>query len=49
VPVRSFALPQRFLDVGKRPDVLASVGLSAQAVARDIVEAVARLDPSLAR
>jgi len=49
VPVRSFALPQRFLDVGKRADVLASVGLSAQAVARDIVEAVARLDPSLAR
>jgi len=48
-PVRSFALPQRFLDVGKRPQVLASVGLTAQDVARDIVEAVARLDPTLVR
>ena len=49
VPVRSFALPQRFLEVGKRPDVLAAAGLSAQDVARDIVEAVARLDPTLVR
>ena len=49
VPVRSFALPQRFLDVGKRADVLAGAGLTAQDVARDIVEAVARLDPTLVR
>ena len=48
-PVRSFALPQRFLDVGKRQQVLADAGLSAQEVARDIVEAVARLDPTLVR
>jgi 1-deoxy-D-xylulose-5-phosphate synthase len=48
-PVRSFALPQRFLDVGKRPQVLAGAGLAAQDVARDIVEAVARLDPTLVR
>jgi 1-deoxy-D-xylulose-5-phosphate synthase len=49
VPVRSFALPQRFLDAGKRPEVLTAVGLTAQDVARDIVEAVARQDPSLVR
>ena len=49
VPVRSFALPQRYLDVGKRADVLVATGLSAQEIAREIVEAVARLDPSLVR
>ena len=49
VPVRSFALPQRFLEVGKRAEVLAAAGLTAQDVARDIVEAVARLDPTLVR
>ena len=49
VPVRSFALPQRFLDVGKRAEVLAAVGLTAQDIAREIVEAVARLDPTLVR
>jgi 1-deoxy-D-xylulose-5-phosphate synthase len=49
VPVRSFALPQRFLEVGKRAEVLAAVGLTAQDVAREIVEAVARLDPTLVR
>jgi 1-deoxy-D-xylulose-5-phosphate synthase len=49
VPVRSFALPQHFLAVGKRPEVLAAAGLTAQDVARDIVEAVARLDPTLVR
>ncbi len=48
-PVRSFALPQRFLEVGERSQVLADVGLSAQDVAREIVEAVARLDPTLVR
>ncbi|HEX4655568.1 MAG TPA: 1-deoxy-D-xylulose-5-phosphate synthase [Mycobacteriales bacterium] len=49
VPVRSFALPQRYLDAGKRQDVLAAAGLTAQDVARVIVEAVARLDPTLVR
>jgi len=49
VPVRSFALPQRFLDVGKRAEVLAAAGLTAQDIAREIVEAVARLDPTLVR
>jgi 1-deoxy-D-xylulose-5-phosphate synthase len=48
-PVRSFALPQRFLEAGKRPQVLADAGLTGQNIARDIVEAVARLDPTLVR
>jgi 1-deoxy-D-xylulose-5-phosphate synthase len=43
VPVRVFGLPQRFLDHAKRDHVLASAGLTAQDLARDITEAVARL------
>jgi 1-deoxy-D-xylulose-5-phosphate synthase len=41
-PVRSFALPQRFLAQGRRADLLSELGLSAQHIARDVVEAVAR-------
>ena len=44
VPVRSFGLPQRFLDTGKRADVLAAAGLSAQEIARQLVESIARHD-----
>jgi 1-deoxy-D-xylulose-5-phosphate synthase len=44
VPVCDIALPQRFLAHGRRADVLAGVGLSAQEVARQIVEAAARAD-----
>jgi 1-deoxy-D-xylulose-5-phosphate synthase len=36
VPLRTLALPQRFLDHGGRADVLASVGLTAQDVARNV-------------
>jgi 1-deoxy-D-xylulose-5-phosphate synthase len=42
VDVATFALPQEFLPVGKRADVLASSGLSAQTIARDVVEAATR-------
>jgi 1-deoxy-D-xylulose-5-phosphate synthase len=48
-PVRSFALPQQFLAHGTRSDVLAGAGLSAQDIARDVVEAVARQHPALER
>jgi 1-deoxy-D-xylulose-5-phosphate synthase len=48
-PVRSFSLPQRFLDAGKRTEVLTAAGLTAQDVARAIVESAARLDPTLVR
>ena len=43
VPLRTLALPQRFLEHGSRSDVLASAGLTAQDVARKVTEwAVAR-------
>jgi 1-deoxy-D-xylulose-5-phosphate synthase len=48
-PVRSFSLPQRFLDAGDRAEVLSAAGLTAQEVARAIVESAARLDPTLVR
>jgi 1-deoxy-D-xylulose-5-phosphate synthase len=44
VPVCDVALPQQFLGHGKRAAVLAGAGLSAQEVARRIVEAAARAD-----
>jgi 1-deoxy-D-xylulose-5-phosphate synthase len=44
VPVRDFGIPQRFLAHGKRADILAEIGLGAQDIAREVVEAVARLD-----
>jgi 1-deoxy-D-xylulose-5-phosphate synthase len=46
-PVRSFALPQEFLTHGRRADILAEAGLSAQEIARHVTEAVARLDLTL--
>ena len=42
VPVKTFGLPQRFLDHGDRSEVLAEVGLTPQHVALRITEAVAR-------
>jgi 1-deoxy-D-xylulose-5-phosphate synthase len=46
VPMRDVALPQRFLDHGSRGDVLASVGLTAQDVARRVTEWTAALTPA---
>ncbi|KWX00365.1 1-deoxy-D-xylulose-5-phosphate synthase [Carbonactinospora thermoautotrophica] len=43
-PVRDFGIPQRFLDHAKRPEILAEIGLTAQDISRQVVEAVARLD-----
>ena len=43
-PVRVHGLPQEFLGQGQRSAILEHVGLSAQAIARGIVENVARLD-----
>ena len=40
-PLRDFGVPLRFLDHAKRPEVLAEIGLTAQDIARDIVETVA--------
>jgi 1-deoxy-D-xylulose-5-phosphate synthase len=47
VPIRTLGLAQEFLPQGKRDSLLAGVGLSAQAIARRIVEAVAQRDPEL--
>ncbi|MFF3669020.1 1-deoxy-D-xylulose-5-phosphate synthase [Microtetraspora malaysiensis] len=47
VPVRTYGIPQRFLDHAKRPKILAEIGLTGQDLAREITEAVARRSPAL--
>jgi len=47
-PARTFGVPQRFLAHGTRDEVLDEIGLVPQHLARQITEAVARLDPELA-
>ena len=44
VPARDLGIPQRFLDHGSRAQVLGEIGLTAQEVARRVVETVALLD-----
>ncbi len=46
-PMRDLGLPREFLAQGKRAAVLSDAGLSAQAIARQVTEAVARLEPTL--
>jgi 1-deoxy-D-xylulose-5-phosphate synthase len=46
VPLRDFGIPQQFLPQGRRDEVLAEVGLTAQKITRAVVEATARLDHS---
>ncbi|GAA2140302.1 1-deoxy-D-xylulose-5-phosphate synthase [Actinomadura napierensis] len=45
-PVRTFGIPQEFLDHAKRDLILADCGLTSQDLARDITEAVARVTAS---
>jgi 1-deoxy-D-xylulose-5-phosphate synthase len=47
VPVKVCALPQQFLTHASRSEVLHDAGLSAQALAHEVVAAVARLDALL--
>ncbi|HET9898036.1 MAG TPA: 1-deoxy-D-xylulose-5-phosphate synthase [Streptosporangiaceae bacterium] len=47
IPVRTFGLPQSFLSHGERPEILADAGLTPQAIALSITEAVAGLTPEL--
>jgi 1-deoxy-D-xylulose-5-phosphate synthase len=42
VPVRTFGIPQRFLGHAKRAQIMAEIGLTPQALARDITEFVTR-------
>ncbi len=44
VPARDLGIPQRFLDHASRAQTLADIGLTAQDVARRVVETMARLD-----
>ncbi|MGN6333768.1 MAG: 1-deoxy-D-xylulose-5-phosphate synthase [Motilibacteraceae bacterium] len=46
-PLRTFGVPQRFLDHMTVAEVREELGLTAQAVSRAVVEAVARLDQVL--
>jgi 1-deoxy-D-xylulose-5-phosphate synthase len=46
-PVSIHGLPQQFLDHGKRAEVLTKYGLSAQDVARRVVEQISALNPDL--
>lgn len=45
-PVLGFGVPPRFLAHGKRAEVLDEIGLTPQEVSRQVVEAVAGLDPA---
>jgi 1-deoxy-D-xylulose-5-phosphate synthase len=47
VPARDIGIPNRFLAHGSRAQVQAEVGLTAQEVARRLVEHVARREPAL--
>jgi 1-deoxy-D-xylulose-5-phosphate synthase len=49
VPLRDLALPQRFFEHASRADVLASVGLTAQDVARRVTEWTAALPVEFGR
>jgi 1-deoxy-D-xylulose-5-phosphate synthase len=42
VPMRTIGVPDRFLDHGKRAEVLAECGLTAQDISRGIVETIAQ-------
>ncbi len=41
-PVRDFGIPQEFLDHAKRDVVLQQIGLTGQALARDVIELIAK-------
>jgi 1-deoxy-D-xylulose-5-phosphate synthase len=43
-PFRQYGIPQEFLDHAKRDAILERIGLTAQALARGIVEDVTALD-----
>jgi 1-deoxy-D-xylulose-5-phosphate synthase len=46
-PVLELGIPREFLDHAARGELLADIGLTAQAVARQVVEAFARREPAL--
>jgi 1-deoxy-D-xylulose-5-phosphate synthase len=44
-PVRSFGIPQRFLEHGERADILKECGLTAHQLFLAVVERIAAPDP----
>lgn len=42
VPVRNFGIPQRFLSHSSREEILTDIGLTSQAIVRDLIEFIAR-------
>ena len=48
-PLRDFGIPARFLDHAKRNEIMTEIGLTAQDIARDIVETVAGLQSTAER
>ena len=47
-PQRDFGIPEKFLEHATRMQVLNEIGLTAQDISRDIIEAMARLDNAIA-
>ena len=47
-PLLDFGLPAQFLEHGRRPELMADLGLTAQDISRRVVEAVAGIDARLA-
>ena len=47
-PLLDFGLPTQFLEHGRRPELMADLGLTAQDISRRVVEAVAGIDARLA-
>jgi 1-deoxy-D-xylulose-5-phosphate synthase len=45
VPIRTYGIPQRFLEHAKRAKILSEIGLTSQDIAREITEAVAKRSP----
>jgi 1-deoxy-D-xylulose-5-phosphate synthase len=46
-PQRDFGIPEKFLNHASRAQVLNEIGLTAQDISRDIIEAMARLDNAI--
>ena len=46
-PVQGFGIPARFLDHGKRAQVLEEIGLTGQEISRQVVERIARQDAAV--
>jgi 1-deoxy-D-xylulose-5-phosphate synthase len=46
-PQRDFGIPEKFLNHATRAQVLSEIGLTAQDISREIIEAMARIDNAM--